>query len=283
MIGSINAELLVLRKRASTWILLAIWIALAAFFSYGLPYLTYRSSATPAAEPPGALLPHGLGALAGGFPFYGGALALMLGVLSLGGEYGWGTLKTHFTQRPGRLRIFAAKLLALGVVLIPFALLVFAIAAAASAAIVWREGAAMAWPSAWLLARAVVAGWFVLAVWAAFGAMLAVLTRGTALAIGVGILWALAVEGLVSALLNQSRLFRPLIEFFVRANAYSLVRPLGTAVEVGSTDGLGAANDGPGSFAGPFVGWEQALIVLTTYLAGFVAIAALLLRRRDVA
>ena len=44
----------------------------------------------------------------------------MLGVFALGSEYGWGTLKTLFTQRPGRLRVFAAKLAALGIVLVPF-------------------------------------------------------------------------------------------------------------------------------------------------------------------
>ena len=41
-----------------------------------------------------------------GFPFFGGVLALMLGVLTLGSEYGWGTLRTLFTQGPGRLRVF---------------------------------------------------------------------------------------------------------------------------------------------------------------------------------
>ena len=43
MIGSISAELLVLRKRASTWILLAVWAVLGAFFGYVLPYTTYRN------------------------------------------------------------------------------------------------------------------------------------------------------------------------------------------------------------------------------------------------
>ena len=37
----------------------------------------------------------------------------MLGVFALGSDYGWDTLKTLFTQRPGRLRVFAAKLAAL--------------------------------------------------------------------------------------------------------------------------------------------------------------------------
>ena len=52
MRGSIAAELLVLRKRISTWILLGIWIVLALAFSYLLPYLTYRNSLGTAAPQP---------------------------------------------------------------------------------------------------------------------------------------------------------------------------------------------------------------------------------------
>ncbi len=48
MTGSIRAELLVLRKRPSTWILLGIWTALALVFAYVVPYAhvsaTTRSS-----------------------------------------------------------------------------------------------------------------------------------------------------------------------------------------------------------------------------------------------
>jgi hypothetical protein len=41
MTRSVSAELLLLRRRAITWILLAIWTALATFFSYALPYVEY--------------------------------------------------------------------------------------------------------------------------------------------------------------------------------------------------------------------------------------------------
>ena len=42
-----------------------------------------------------------------------------------------------------------------------------------------------------------------MAVWAALGVLLGVLTRGTALAIGIGILYGLVIEGLLSAFLDQ--------------------------------------------------------------------------------
>jgi ABC-2 type transport system permease protein len=275
VIGSVTAELLVLRKRTSTWILLGIWPTLALVFAYVVPYVTYLNDST--AEPLTDMLPQRLvGNVLVGFPFFGGVFALMLGVLAFGSEYGWGTLRTLFTQRPGRLHVFGAKLLALAVALIPFVLVVFAVGALASSAISLREGADVAWPSAWLVLRGLAAGWLILAVWAAFGVLLAVLSRGTALAVGIGILYALVIEGLLSALASQVSVIDRLVEFFLRANAYSLVTKLGVAAG-------DVSENGPGSFSGPFVGGGQALLVLASYAIAFVVLSGWLLRRRDVA
>ena len=275
MTGSLRAELLVLRKRASTWILLGIWATLALVFAYVVPYATYLNNSAP--ESLADVLPENLvGTLMGGFPFFGGVLALMLGVLTFGSEYGWGTLKTLFTQRPGRLHVFGAKLLALAVALAASVLLVFALGALAGYAIAVREGADVTWPSLWLLLRGLAAGWLILAVWAAFGVLLAVLFRGTALAVGVGILYAFVIEGLLSALATQTSLLDPLVELFVRAGGYSLVVGLGASAD-------DAGDRGPGSFSGPFVSGEQAILVLVSYLAVFVLVAGWRLRDRDVA
>ena len=92
--------------------------------------------------------------LIAGFPFFGGVFALMLGVFALGSEYGWDTLKSLFTQGPGRPRVFAAKLGALAIVLVPFVLVLFAAGAVASLVIAQIEGAPSDFPSAWLLVRA---------------------------------------------------------------------------------------------------------------------------------
>jgi ABC-type transport system involved in multi-copper enzyme maturation permease subunit len=274
MTRSIAAELLVVRKRASTWILLGIWTVLALVFAYIVPYVQYLNGSSR--QPLGDLLPEQLvGTLMGGFPFFGGVFALQLGVLAVGSEYGWGTLKTLFMQRPGRLRVFAAKLLALAATLVPFVLVVFALGALSSYAIALREGADVAWPSAWLVLRGLGAGWLILAVWAAFGILLAVLSRGTSLAVGIGILYALVIEGLLSALAGEVSLLDRLVEFFLRANGYSLVAALGASTE-------DAADRGPGSFSGPFVSGGQALVVLASYLTVLLVASGWLLRRRDV-
>ena len=275
MMGGISAELLALRKRASTWILLAVWTTLALVFAYAVPYASYLSDS--GGQPLAELLPERLvGSLMGGFPFFGGVIALMLGVLAFGSEYGWGTLKTLFTQRPGRLKVFGAKLMALAIGLVPFVFAVFVVGALASYAIALREGADVALPSASLVVRGLAAGWLILAAWAALGVLLAVLSRGTALATGIGVLYALVIEGLLSALASQVSVLDRLVEFFLRANAYSLVTGLGV-----STDDV--ADSGPGSFSGPFVDGVQALLVLGVYAAAFIVLSGWLLRRRDVA
>jgi ABC-2 type transport system permease protein len=275
--NGIAAELLVLRKRASTWILTGVWVLLGIMFSHLLPYLTYRGGADgPTQTPLTALLPEGLANnLLGGFPFFGGVLALMLGVLAIGSDYGWDTLKTLLTQRAGRLRMLSAKLGALAVGLVPFVVVIFVAGAVASYAIAGAEDAAVEWPSVWELVRALAAGWLVLATWAALGVLLAVLSRGTALAIGLGILYTFVIEGIFSALASEVSWLDSLVEYFLRANAYSLVTAIGVP-----TEALG--DNGPGSFFGPFVDGGQAILVLSSYLVGFLFLSAIIVRRRDV-
>jgi ABC-type transport system involved in multi-copper enzyme maturation permease subunit len=213
--------------------------------------------------------------LLGGFPFFGGVFALMLGVLAIGSEYGWDTLKTVLIQRPGRMRVLGAKLAALGVGLVPFVIVIFMAGAVASSLIAGAEGASIVWPSTWELIRAVAVGWFVLATWAALGVLLAVVSRGTALAIGLGILYALVIEGLLSALAGEVGWLDALVEYFLRANAYSLVVAIGVPTTA-------LADNGPGSFFGPFVGAGQAISVMAAYAIFFLALSAILVRRRDV-
>jgi ABC-2 type transport system permease protein len=270
---TVLAELLVLRKRAATWILLGIWTVLGVFFAYVVPYALDPEDATDGIR---QFLPESLpGTLIDGFPFFGGVFALMLGVFALGSEYSWDTLKTLFTQRPGRVHVFAAKLAALAIVLVPFVLALFAAGAAASLVIAQIEGAPADFPSAWLLLRAIAAGWLILAAWAALGVLLGVLTRGTSLAIGVGILYALVIEGLLSAFADSVSVLEPLTQAFLRANGYSLAAPLGASVE-------SIESNGPGSYSGPFVASAQALVVLVATAAVFSGLAALILRRRDI-
>jgi ABC-type transport system involved in multi-copper enzyme maturation permease subunit len=254
-------------------VLLATWTLLGVFFAYVIPY-----ALDPEDAPGGlaTLLPRELtGTLLSGFPFFGGVFALMLGVLACGSEYGWDTLKTGLVQGPGRLRMLSAKLLALGIVLVPFVLVLFAAGAVASAVVAAVEHAPADWPSAWLLVRALGAGWLMLAPWTALGVLLGIATRGTSLAIGLGILYALVVEGLLSALTDGVDALSWLSDVLLRANGYSLATALGTSVRA-------VSDNGPGTFSGPFVGAGQATLVLAALGAAFLGGASVLLARRDV-
>ena len=121
MIASFQAEILKLRKRPATWVLLGVALALTQLFGYLLPYSSWATSdqnfqtegmdpqAVLAGTLPGELVPTSLG----GFPVFAGALALILGALATGSEYGWGTMQTALTQRPTRLAVYGGKLAAL--------------------------------------------------------------------------------------------------------------------------------------------------------------------------
>ena len=147
--------------------------------------------------------------------------------------------------------------------------------AVASLMVAQIEGASTSFPSAWLLLRAIAGSWLILVPWAALGVLLGVLTRGTSLAIGVGILYALVIEGLLSAFADSVSALEPLTQVFLRANGYSLAAALGDSV-------ASIESNGPGSYSGPIVGSAQALAVLIATAAVFAGLAALLLRRRDV-
>src|SRR4029453_1275179 len=116
-------------------------------------------------------------------------------------------------------------------------------------------------------------GWLILAAWAALGVLLGVVTRGTSLAIGVGILYALVIEGLLSAFADSVSLFEPLTEVFLRANGYSIAAALGASVEE-------IESSGPGAYAGPLVGGLQGAAVLAALAAGLVPLTGLPVRRR---
>ncbi len=57
----------------------------------------------------------------------------------------------------------------------------------------------MAFPSAFDILRGIGAGWLIATMWTMFGAVLGILLRGVALAVGLGLVWMLAVQNLISA------------------------------------------------------------------------------------
>lgn len=282
MRGSFANEIFKTAKRPATWILFGVFLTLTLFFGYFLPYAAYATGSdlgaaggVPPEEILGGILPAELVPnLLGGFPLFGGAIALILAALSAGGEYGWGTLKTILTQRPRRLTVLGGKLLGIAVVVLALVLASFAFGAAASSVVAAVESRPMSWPSAADLAEGIAAGWLVLGMWSLFGAVLAVLSRSTALAVGLGLVWALVLENLFRGVASLLDVFETLQQVLPGTNAGSLVAALG-APPVGEPQGT------PGVVA--VVEGTQAAVVLGGYAVAFALVAAVALQRRDVA
>ncbi len=274
MLASSRAELLKLGKRPATWLLGGVWLCMLLTFGYLLPYFSKDSAAPgPGGGPLLDTLPENLvGNAVGGFALFGGALAMILGALVAGSEYGWGSLKTVLTQRPGRLSILGGTLSALAAVLLAVTVATFVVAAGASAGIATLESLPITWPGLAALAQGIGVGWLVLGMWCLFGFALGTLTRGTALAIGLGLVWALVVENLVRASAGAISLLDTVQRAFPGVNAGSLVAAVGARGEGrDGTPGVSAIVDG-----------TQAVFVVAGLLVAFAVVAAALLQRRDV-
>ena len=274
MLASFSAEMLKLYKRPATWILILVPLVLNQVFSYLVPYTSYLSAENErvaeqvlANRLPADLVLNSIG----GFPVFAGAIALTLGALSVGSEYGWGTLKTTLIQHPRRLKVYAGKLLALAVVVLTIVLATFALGAFSSSAIALSQSEATDWPSLADLAQGIVSGWLILMMWCLFGVMLAFVFRGTALPIGLGVVWIMGIENLiVNVAAPLLELAETLQKGLPSVNAGSLVSALNGG-EVGSAPGVNTTVDG-----------AQATLVLIAYAVVFVLIAGFVLQRRDV-
>jgi ABC-2 type transport system permease protein len=275
--ASFMAELLKLRKRPATWILAAVLAVGVILLGYVLPYVFFSMQPEESAPPglntealtatllPERLLQTILSQVSG----IGGPVALILGALAMGSEYGWGTLKTALTQRPGRLSIFFGKLLGLAPILVAFILVASAAGALGSYGVALIEDAPVDWPSLGETARGIAAAGLIMAVWTLFGVFLATLFSSTAFGIGLGLVYSLVVEGVARSLPVESEAYETFREFLLGENSSSLAALFGTPNE--------AFGVPP-----PLVQSEQAAWVLGAYALGFTLLAAFFVRRRDV-
>lgn len=275
MASSFNAELLKLRKRPGTWVLGIIFAVLVIFFGYLSTYFfTVESTGIPQDLRDGLLqflLPESvLVNVLGTFASFGSALTLILGALAIGSEYGWDTFKVNLTQRPGRLSFIAGKFLAVGLLLLLLTVVVLAIGAVTSYFIANAEDASIEWPSAVEILKGIGAGWLILMTFATLGMCLATLFRGTALAIGIGLVYVLVLENLFLGLTIQNEAIAAIGKRFPAKNAIDLANYFGQAPEF------------LGGTLGEVVEPTTAALTLGIYTALFVALSVLLFKSRDV-
>ena len=200
-----------------------------------------------------------------GFPL-GAAMAIVLGALLAGSEYSWGTLKTLFTQGPGRLTTWVGRLTVFFGWMGVLTAILFAVGAAYSAAIAMAEGHAIAWPGVAEVARGFGALWLIFAVNGAIGLALGVLIRQSAAALGVGIVYLLSIEIILVRFIDSvsDGAYKWIGNLFVGQNATALIGHVS------------------GKTVGVTISAEQAILVMAAWLIGLVIVAAGMQRVRDV-
>lgn len=274
MVNYVRAELLKLRRRPAVAVLSTLALASVVLLIYALTYASVKLAAadpqqaaqqlaeTRARMYPGLFHWEILRNLSSVF----NALALILGALAFGSEYGWGTWKTLLTQRPSRLEIVAAKLGAVAFTVAAWSVGILAVAAVCSYAAALADAAPRSWPPPSEIAAAAGSTFLVLFMWASLGAALAVVLRQAAVTIGIGLVYA-AAELILSGTLG-------------RGHTSGVLRSLPGINATALTDSFAPSHAVAAKSA--LIGPGQALLVLAAYTAAFMLTAALLVRNRDV-
>jgi ABC-2 type transport system permease protein len=281
MITSFKAEWRKLRQRPAVWVLGGIMLAALVFFGY---FFTWLQVSFPSSHfrPDGGLTIAQLKSTLhpinfvknslGGVGIVGSILTLILGALAAGSEFGWGTVKTVYTQRPGRLQALAGQVAVISVIVAIFAIAFFAVAALASSIIALGDSQPITWPAAIDILKALGATWLIFESWTLFGMALAYLFRQSAMAIGIGLAYVLAIEAILFRLLGgfDASWLTTLEKFFLGQNATALLQSFGQIfIQSGA--------------APPLVSAGQAVLVLVVYGVIFAGVASLVVRARDVA
>lgn len=281
MINSFTADWRKLRQRPAVWVLGGIMLVALLLFGYVIPWLQLSFPA-PNYHPDGGLtIAQAKSALypinfvknsLSGVGIVGSILTLILGALVAGSEFSWGTVKTVYTQRPGRLQLLAGQVGVVSLIAAIFTVVFYVVAALASLAIAFGDGVTVTWPAAIDILKALGATWLIFESWSLFGLALAYLFRQSAMAIGIGLAYVLAIEGIVFRLLSgfNAAWLTNIEKVFLGQNANALIQSLGQVF---------ARADA----TAPLVSAGQAVIVLAAYAVVFGALAALVVRTRDVA
>jgi ABC-type transport system involved in multi-copper enzyme maturation permease subunit len=279
LLRSTRAELLRIGRWPALWVLTGTWLTLNVLFVYVFDYVAYLTgdssgptSGVPTDELLAGVLPAAVPtSLVQGMPVFGGAILMILGALAAGSGYGWGTWKTTLTQGPGRAAAVGGVLLALAIVVAGVVLGTAVVDLGVSSVLAAVESQPVDLPPASELAESVGAGLLVLGMWTTAGVLLGTLARSPALAVGLGLVWVLAVENLLRGVSGLLGGLAVLTDHLPGTAAGSLVGALTPGAQGdGGTPGVLTALPGP-----------TALAAVAAYLVAFTAASLLLMRRRD--
>jgi ABC-type transport system involved in multi-copper enzyme maturation permease subunit len=280
MINSFKAEWRKLRQRPAVWVLGGIMLVALILFGYAFNWIQL-SFPSKNFHPEGRLTIAQLKTVLypinfvknslEGVGIVGSILTLILGALVVGSEFGWGTVKTVYTQRPGRLQTLAGQVAVVSVIAAIFTVAFYSVAALASLGIALGDHATITWPATIDILKALGATWLIFESWSLFGMTLAFLFRQSAMAIGIGLAYVLAIEGILFRLLGgfDAGWVTTIEKFFLGQNAGALIRSFGQPFP------------NPGQVA-PIVTAGVAVLVLVIYSLVFTGVTSLVVRTRDV-
>jgi ABC-2 type transport system permease protein len=283
MLATFRGELFKFVRRPGVWVLVILLLVLAVVIGYAILWLVYTVSPPNAAQglPPGTkfadfkvmLYPDNfIKQTFSTWGSLGGVFALIVGVLAQGSEFGWGTIKTLYTQRSGRLTMLFGKLAAVAVIVLVMVVALFAVDAGASAILATLDGKSIDFPAGDVMLKAIGAGFLIFGFWAMFGVTLATLFRQSAMAIGLGLAYGLVVEMLVFALFRLGGIgVQQVQQWFPIANTGYLSDSFG-AIRIRGIPATGA----------PYADATHGVVMLVLYVVAFTAISAWLTRTRDV-
>lgn len=199
------------------------------------------------------------------------AIAMVVGALTLGSEYAWGTFKTALTQGAGRLTTIAGRIVAYLLYTATLTLIVFAVSVVGSLVVAQYESHTITWPAAVDIVKGFAAIWLVLSVSGTLGVFLGTLFRQPAAAVGVGLVYGLALQVLVVRFIAgiSNGAYKWVADLFEGQNSTALLQSF--------------APPAFGRVAQADITAERAVIVLLAYVAAYVVITAGLVRLRDVA
>jgi ABC-2 type transport system permease protein len=279
-VSAVAGEFIKSGRRPAIWIVGACWTAQIVLFAYLVPFLivqTGQSTSTPAIRKLliEKLLPGNVDlTTAASFPIFGGAVMLILGALLVGAEYRWGTWSTILTQGPSRLAILLGKSLSSALIVAIIVVISYVAAMLVSIALGITMHRTLQAPPIGRLALSLMVAILISYAWLSLGMFLAVVFKSSTAALGVGLIYGLALENLISSVSSVIHVLSPLRQLLLGVNSGSLVAVLGAATQ--------SAPDGtPGVVS--VVGGTQATVALLAYILGAFGLCLFLLQRRDVA
>jgi ABC-2 type transport system permease protein len=279
LIRPVHAELFRLRKWPAFWVIVAAWLLMNAMFGYIFNFVTYTNGENSfsnegqtRAELLATIVPAGVADnFPQGMPLFGGAIMMVLGAIVAGNGYGWGTWKTVFTQAPSRTRTVLGSMIAVMVLVAGLVVVTLLADVGMALGVAGLESQSVTWPALGDLAQSVGGALLVMEMWALAGYFLGTVARGPALSVGLGLVWALVIEGLLRGVGTSLEAVDVFTHFLPGTAAGSLI---------GSIVGTGGPDPTPGLL--DTLSAARALVTMAAWMVLLPLASLWLVRRRDV-